>query len=283
MPRLIILDFDGTFTDAEEEGKPFTEGCINGVSIRLRVPIVEVRESWATFTREIAGDPITHPYMRNGYAVAPANADPYLRMGEIVRMIFGRFGVMPIDGDFTGVVNDLFAKNYGKGDVVFKPDAGTVLKAFAGQAAYVVTNSATEKVSAKIETLGWEKHRKPNSLAWLLPRVHGLARKFDIVPDFDRVHESMELPDLPRPVLLRRGHYYKVINDLRVQHGVAWENVTVVGDNFELDLCLPIALGAEVVLVPNENTPDYERAFVAAHERGHVVHDLKDLLPLLAI
>lgn len=279
MPRLIILDFDGTFTDTEEEGKPFTEGCVKHISILTKLVVEEVRRRWAECAVRITADPASYPYTRNGHTVAPANVDPYLRMGAIVKMIFDELGIFAIDGDFTRVTDLLFSINYGQGKSVFKQGARKTLESLERKQVYVVTNSDTDAVSGKMRALGRNPDRSC-SLAWLLPRVHGLARKFDIVPDFDGP-ESMTLTDLARPVLLRRAHYYKVLNDLREAHGVSWEDVIVVGDIFELDLCLPLALGAEVVLVPNENTPDYERAFVASHEHGHVVHDLRDLLPLL--
>jgi hypothetical protein len=51
----------------------------------------------------------------------------------------------------------------------------------------------------------------------------------------------------------------------------------VIGDIFELDLAMPLALGARIGLVSSAQTPPYERAFVAAHPRGRVIDDLREI------
>jgi hypothetical protein len=53
----------------------------------------------------------------------------------------------------------------------------------------------------------------------------------------------------------------------------------VIGDIFELDLALPWACGAHVVLVAGPHTPPWERRFVAGN--GHLVDRLTDVLPLV--
>jgi hypothetical protein len=53
-----------------------------------------------------------------------------------------------------------------------------------------------------------------------------------------------------------------------------FDQLVVIGDIFELDLALPLALGARVGLVASAHTPPYERAFVSAHPRGRVLEDL---------
>jgi hypothetical protein len=59
--------------------------------------------------------------------------------------------------------------------------------------------------------------------------------------------------------------------------GASFADLTVVGDIFELDLALPLALGARVGLVASLYTPAYEQAFVAAHPRGRVFKDLTEV------
>ena len=50
----------------------------------------------------------------------------------------------------------------------------------------------------------------------------------------------------------------------------------VIGDIFELDLSLPLAMGANVGLVLSEFTPDYERLFLEKHPNGHTFKNLMD-------
>jgi hypothetical protein len=55
--------------------------------------------------------------------------------------------------------------------------------------------------------------------------------------------------------------------------------MVVVGDIFELDLALPLALGARVGLATGARTPPYEVAFVENHPRGRVLtslHEIRD-------
>ena len=87
----------------------------------------------------------------------------------------------------------------------------------------------------------------------------------------------MPLPGLRRPVLLRRRLYFDALERLRGGADVGWEDVVVVGDIFELDLCLPLAMGARVGLFANEFTPQYEVDYLRAHPRGRVITALDEI------
>ena len=56
----------------------------------------------------------------------------------------------------------------------------------------------------------------------------------------------------------------------------------MVGDIFELDLCLPAAMGATVALITNPFTPDYERAYLASIPNGRLLSHLADAAPLVS-
>jgi hypothetical protein len=112
-------------------------------------------------------------------------------------------------------------------------------------------------------------------------RVHGTAKKYYLDDDFDLVPESMELKGLPRPVLLRRQKYYAVLELLLRDESMDWSQLVVVGDIFELDLSLPLALGARVGLLSNPFTPTYEKDFLEGHPRGAVLSRV-DQIPAFA-
>jgi hypothetical protein len=57
----------------------------------------------------------------------------------------------------------------------------------------------------------------------------------------------------------------------------------VVGDLFELDLALPLALGARVGLVVSPHTPRYEIDFVGSQERARVLNGLPGILELAGV
>ena len=84
-------------------------------------------------------------------------------------------------------------------------------------------------------------------------------------------------PGLPRPIYLRRGKYYESLREIWRATGATPAETLVCGDIFELDLALPAALGAQVVLIERNNTLPYERA---ATERagGRVIRTLTALL-----
>ena len=63
------------------------------------------------------------------------------------------------------------------------------------------------------------------------------------------------------------------INDFR--------NLLVIGDIFELDLALPLCLGARVALMTNDHTPQYEKDFLFSHPNGHLVSNLTEAIDLI--
>jgi hypothetical protein len=107
--------------------------------------------------------------------------------------------------------------------------------------------------------------------------VRGFARKFDIDDDWRDAPAELAVPGLDRPVLLRRRPYHDQLRAILDEAQATYADLCVVGDIFELDLAMPLALGARVGLVASAKTPSYERAFVAAHPRATVIEDLADV------
>ncbi len=277
MTAVIVLDFDGTMTDAEAEGAPFRTGYIADLKVLVgaETPAAQARVDAiiARVEAELARAPERHPFRWAGRAVAPASVDPYLRMVPIASAIFDEHGVFPGEldrGRLCGGV--LYRYNYERtlGRPVFRAGAGATLQALAGTDTFVVTNSHTAAVQDKIRRLDAEV----GGVAWLAERVRGDARKFDLDDAWDGAPPELQVPGLERPVLLRRRRYHDRLREILDPLGASFAELTVIGDIFELDLALPLALGARVGLVVSPHTPAYEQAFVAAHPRGRVIHDL---------
>jgi FMN phosphatase YigB (HAD superfamily) len=269
--RLLVLDFDGTMTDAEAEGVPFREGYLEDVAALVGHPLDDVHALARRFEAEVAAAPDDHGWIYNGRIVAPATVDPYLRIMPVARKIFDACGAFPSEDDRSRLLDGVLYKyNYPKTRRAFRPGAAEVLRALAGTETHVVTNSHTEPVQEKIRALGAD-------LEWLAARVHGRAKKYVVDDAFTAVPESLAVPGLKRPVLLRRRAYHEALDGLRARAGCGWDEVAVVGDIFELDLALPLALGARVGLVANDFTPAYEKAFVAAHPRGRLLATLAQI------
>ena len=273
---MLILDFDGTLTDAEAEGLPFRASYLADLATIAGAEFGEVEVLAEGFTADVMEDRERHGWVFDGLVVAPAAVDPYLRIMPVARMILDHYGVLPDEGTRSRLLDGILYKyNYPKSRTCFRDGALDFLLSRQGTSTWIVTNSATDPVRDKVRALS-ATAPDPAALEWLVERVHGFGKKYVIDSNFSDLPDSMELPGLDRPVLLRRRRYFEVLDALRSEAGCGWSDVWVVGDIFELDLALPLQLGARVGLVVNEFTPPYEQAFLAAHERGRLLHSLAE-------
>ncbi|MCO4771911.1 MAG: hypothetical protein KDA24_17905 [Deltaproteobacteria bacterium] len=282
MSRLIVFDFDGTLTDAEEEGRPFRDGYLDDIATLCGVSLEEVDVFAKTCEAKVAANPQAHGWVFGGRIVAPATVDPYLRIMPVARMVFDHYGRLPDADDRDRLLDGILYKyNYPKTKTVFRDGAREVLLGTPAETTYVVTNSHTVPVQEKIRQLS-AMGDDADALLWLVERVHGRAKKYVLDDSFDDVPEELRVPNLSRPILLRRRLYYEALTRLLEERGADWSELTVVGDIFELDLALPLALGATVGLVANAHTPQYEMDYLEAHERGRVLHSLPEVGEWLA-
>jgi len=274
-PQLVILDFDGTFTDVEAEAGPFYAAFQHDARAILGDGF---EADWDQAQATIAADPGLHGWRHGGRIVAPGDADPYLRATVIMNMIFdGRGMYLDLD-ERTEILQRLYFDNYPKADTVFRPEAKDVVEALLASdvPVWVVTNSATHHVQSKIDRLD------PKGREGL--QVIGNARKFVVTapetPDarFDAIPETFELDGLARPIYPRRGHYFDVLHRVWRETSTKPENTLVAGDIYELDLILPAALGSEVMLVTKPRTAAFEKTACATLERGSVTDDLRAVL-----
>ena len=275
---VLVLDFDGTMTDAEAEGRPFVDGYLEDLTALAGRPAgdSEIAAMAAEVAAEIAASPDRHPLMWMGRAVAPATVDPYLRMVPIANRILDRYGALRDATDRARMLGGVLYKyNYGKtlGRPVFRTGAVEMLRTLSGRDAWIVTNSDTHAVAGKVAALD----RDTPGVAWLTSRVRGYARKFDVDDTWTGLANELAVPGLDRPVLLRRRAYHDILKAILDDAGATFADLVVVGDIFELDLAMPLALGARVGLVASEHTPRYERAFVEAHPRARIIGDLAEV------
>ncbi len=275
---VLVLDFDGTMTDAEAEGRPFRDGYLEDLAALTGRPPgdPEIAEIAAEVEAELLRAPASHPFLWMGRAVAPATVDPYLRMVPIAHRILDRFDALPGATDRGRLLGSVLYKyNYAKtlGHPVFRAGAGEVLRALGGTDAWIVTNSDTHAVAGKVAALD----REAAGVAWLTSRVRGHARKFDVDDTWTGTDAELVVPGLDRPVLLRRRMYHDILKSILDAANATFSDLVVIGDIFELDLAMPLSLGARVGLVASERTPPYERAFVEAHPRGVMIEDLAQI------
>jgi hypothetical protein len=276
---VLALDFDGTMTDAEAEGLPFRDGYLEDLAVLVgrRPGDPEITAIADEVEQELAERPAEIPFLWMGRAVAPATVDPYLRMVPIAHRILDRFAAIASHADRSRLLGGVLYKyNYAKTleRPVFRPGAGEALCALSGHPVFVVTNSDTGAVAGKIERLD----ALVPGAGWLAPRVRGQARKFDVDDSWTGVAAELAVPGLARPVLLRRRHYHQILAACLADAGAGgFADLVVVGDIFELDLALPLALGARIGLIASPRTPRYEIEYVAAHPRGEVLASVADI------
>ena len=201
-PELLILDFDGTFTNVDAEAIPFLRTYKAGLT---EIVGASIDEAWATALDEVRASPDAHGFEFDGKIVAPSHADPYILATSVANLVLERLDALGLIGELEG----LFRRAYATSDTVFRPDAGDVLDAILERQipVRVVSNSHTDSVIAKLRQL------RPEALARM--PVTGNARKFHLVdPEpmdarFEAIAESVEVEGLSRPLYLRRGRYYE--------------------------------------------------------------------------
>lgn len=284
MARVLILDFDGTLTDAEAEGLPYRSGYLEDVALLANVDLQEAQQWASEMDQELLDRPGDFGWKFNGKIVAPACVDPYLRIMPIARMVFDKVGAFTNEDERDRILDRILYKyNYTKTNTVFRPGAAEFFQQLRTMEqdenplyTVVVTNSHTVPVQNKIRLLG-EQHNI--DFDWLIDRVVGSARKYVISSDnLESIQPTLSIPNLERPIYVHRAHYNTILSKILSDYGASWESMTVLGDIFELDLSLPIAMGSTVGLMQNPFSPQYEIDFLKTHERGTVHSTLKSAL-----
>ncbi len=276
---LVVLDFDGTFTDAEAEAGPFIRAYRREAQRWLSARGMEAPErAWDAMQAHVEASPETYGWSWEGRVVAPGGVDPYLRASVIMTALLDAEGLLREPEERRSLLQRLYAECYLASETVFRSDARAVVEALLASPLHVavVTNSSPHAVSRKLDTLA------PRGREQL--KVFGDAEKYVVTPAepsdarFDALPETVAAPGLDRPVYLRRGRYYETLRALWEAVGTGPERTLVAGDIYELDLALPAALGAGVQLVGKARTMRYERAMVRALPRGREGERLSDLL-----
>lgn len=272
----IVLDFDGTFTRVDEEAEPFVEAFRVGLEAQIGP---ERFARWDAIGSAIEAAPERFGWEYDGVIVAPAHADPYIRCTTIGQALLAEDGVPTARR--SEILQGLYKACYPLSRTVFREDAKGVVEALvaSGLPVFVISNSATEHVRAKIDALD------PIGKSSL--HVRGDARKFVIhepeksYPRFEALPERMTIAGLERPLWLRRGYYYEALRKVWEETSTSPERTIVCGDIFELDLAMPSRLGSRVHLVARPETPEYERRAARTIPGGGTSQELAGLLARL--
>ncbi len=276
--RLIVLDFDGTLTDVEQDGERYTTNYLADLADLTGCNSEQIQTLYERFNTIVHDNANDYGWKYDGYIVAPSLSDPYLRILPVAEMIFDECQVFLDSTDRKRLLDRILYKhNYRRTNTVFHKGTLEFLNSMKDESLYIVTNSDTTTVCDKIKSL----EKNEGDFLFLCERTRGNAKKYVVDQTFDDVPETLSLEGLSRPVYLRRPFYYNVLNTLLKKENKTWDQLLVVGDIFELDLSLPLSQGAEVMLMKNERTPDYECNFLAKHSRGRLVHSVTELSTIL--
>lgn len=252
----VVFDFDGTLTDPRPTALPFAD--------RFFSYVCEARPNARALINARRSDPDGAPeLLSRGVIVARGTADPWLGATSIARAALReRFGADAGDA-VESVVSDAFHRAYDEVQSPFREGVAALFEALVARSisVNVVSNSPKDRVLARIANAGLAPS--------LLAKIHvvGGAQKFVIAAPqsalakhwLDATSEDKRFVDAPRGVALNRGHYLDAIASICEREGCDGASLAACGDVFELDLAVPLSIGARVCMVAHEGARAWER------------------------
>jgi len=273
--RCVVLDFDGTFTDVEAEAVDFEPTFQAELASWLGQ---DVTREWLEAKAELQAHPGLHGWVNGGVVVAPAQADPYIRTTTTAQRVLDRLGALTDSAARSQVMQGFYRTAYQRTTTAFRPEAREVLDELLGTGLPItfVTNAVPDVVERKLAALNPRGRERLGLIGEAQKFVLGLPS----APDarFLGLPETAHLPGLPRPVYLRRGPYYEALRALWQRTGTSPEETLLCGDIYELDLCMPAALGVFVHLIAGPGVAPWEKvALQQLGPRGGISLDLRAL------
>lgn len=275
---VIVFDWDGTCVVPTAEGEEaFRRSYITDFALRFDLERARVENWFEVLLGTARADPNTYGWVIGGRIVAPTDVDVYVRMQVPAQMLLGELHPDKSIDDFREVLDDLYQAHYMKCAVQIREETVEVWKALrdAGIPFWVVTNSDPEKVRKRLTEIA------PEVADWVAPLIRGFAKKFEVTDGPPCVPQHTYFGDLRRMIHLRKQRYYDVLTTILTESGVAWSGLRVIGDIAELDLGLPVEMGAYGLLIRGPNTPQYELAWAEAHPRVQIINNLREVLTAL--
>jgi FMN phosphatase YigB (HAD superfamily) len=277
-PVLVVLDFDGTLTDADAHAPAFHEASRRELARRLGWDESRLRQEWQRALAAVAAFPAHAAWIVEGHAACPAAGDPYLIANSVTKRLLEEHRPGLGDEALTAEVLEVHRAAYESVPPPFRPETCDVLEELCARAPHVrvVTNSRTRTVERLLDSLACPCRER------LV--VRGDASKFSVCGSaaadarFESLPETVTWPELGRAVHLRRGRYFDVLRGAWDETGTGPDSTLVVGDVFELDLAMPAALGTHAQLVIRAGTMFHERQLAQKLARGEADERLAAVL-----
>ena len=280
-PTAVVLDFDGTLTDADAHAADFHEASRRELASRLGWDESTLGREWQRARERLLALPPETPWIVDGRGVCPATADPYLIANGVAKRVLTEHRPGLGGAAIAAAVLEVHHAAYERVPPPFRLDAAALLDELCarGLAVRVVTNSRTGTVERRLDELSLRARRDVV--------VRGEAGKFTVGASacadarFEALPECLEWEGVGRAVHLRRGAYFDLLRGIWDETGTRPESTLVVGDVFELDLAMPAALGAHVHLALRASTLVHERRLAEATPRGGASASLAAVLERL--
>ncbi|MEM7813929.1 MAG: HAD hydrolase-like protein [Candidatus Aenigmatarchaeota archaeon] len=267
--KAVVLDFDGTLTDIWAIEEPFEQAYMSELAAALsgRIERRNFDAAWERAKHTVLANPDDYGWRYKGKISVPAGADPCTFCASVADVVLDAAGIRKIE-EKVPLLTGSFWKSYERVAAPFRPDAAKFVADIASLAPlYVVTNSATDSVKAKLSSIG---------AAEKVTDVVGSARKYAIDDGWERVPEHQPVDGSRRRIYLRRKSYFDVLSAIAEREGVKFSDMLAVGDVYDLDLALPRAVGADVCLVASDKTPKYAIDAVKK-SGGYIAKSLSDV------
>lgn len=249
--RHVVFDFDGTCTRVEDVATAYEERCLElfaravqqDVDKPFREALLRVRAASPKLGWTMAGLPS-----------APAAADPYIAVGEAMRLVLEEQHL-----ERNAAIDRIHHEANDDCTAPWRAEVERVLAAFyaRGITIHFVSNSLTDKIAGRLdELLGADTPLRRaievlgDARKFVLRELESASIAAPLRARFEQLAPHSGDAD-GRPILLRRGAYFEALASVWQQEDRAAETL-IVGDIFELDLAMPIALGTQVHLVRRE-------------------------------
>ena len=274
----VICDFDGTLTDSEASLGGFFPEYERLFIEALGIDPSSYARALGIVQTELRADP-NKGWELAGHIVAPINSDPFAfntasHTDLLKRLREGRFEGMlspsyvPNEKQAGELTNKCHLAAYGEKNIVFRDGAKRFVEGLlqVGYNVTIVSNSGTAAIEKALEDNGFSN----------IP-VIGMARKYLIDPRFTNVPVGVNIPGLVRQALLRRKLYNAVLERICPDPSKG----VMVGDNFELDLVLPLHKGFAGVLTNTPAAVGYEIDYMNAHPKGMYAETFEQALSFI--
>ncbi len=265
--RVLVFDFDGTCTvPVAGADQCYLDAYMEGFARLANRSFAWITEQFKAARIMIAASPDAYGWEINGRIVAPALVDAFVEAQVCAQIVLKWMGQSV--GSWEERLEQLYQANYLKHQTTFRDELLETLRSLRTRSIpfYIVSNSDPYKVLVRLDELKKDK-------AWI-SLICGNAKKYEVTPGPAVVPKQMFFPGLERPVELRKQHYFDLLVQIMDKHKVTWDQLTVIGDIAELDLAMPVIMGARGCLILGPNTPTYERQWAKEHSRVTAITDL---------